>query len=142
MIKIYLKFFCGNNVNIKFLKHVVFAVLTIVHFLIPDVPKEVQDQIEREKYIIQKAIWEVDPGLLDKVRNESALDGNVNSGSDDDVQIGGRKGGMSWRKNTNNDLRRRNLPTSDDDDNDDRDVYSNKRTHRNDGFNYEEEMSV
>lgn len=30
---------------------------------IPDVPKVIQDQIERENLIIQKALWEIKPEL-------------------------------------------------------------------------------
>lgn len=56
-------------------KHLVFFVVSFVNYIIPDVSKEVQEQIDREKHIIQKAIWEVNSEFLNAVRAESALDG-------------------------------------------------------------------
>ncbi|RMZ94526.1 anoctamin-4-like isoform X2, partial [Brachionus plicatilis] len=41
-------------------EHVVFLIVTVMHW-IPDVPKLVQDQIERENLITQKALWEIKP---------------------------------------------------------------------------------
>lgn len=38
----------------------VFLIVTVMHW-IPDVPKLVQDQIERENLITQKALWEIKP---------------------------------------------------------------------------------
>lgn len=39
-------------------EHVVFFILTLMH-MIPSVPKDVKCQIEREKFIAQKALWQV-----------------------------------------------------------------------------------
>jgi hypothetical protein len=47
----------------------------MAHYLIPDVSKEVQEQMEREQHITQKAIWEIDSRFLKDVRAESALEG-------------------------------------------------------------------
>lgn len=46
----------------NFKKHVVFMIVTVMHW-IPDVPKIIQDQIERENLITQRALWEVKPEL-------------------------------------------------------------------------------
>ena len=51
----------------------------MAHFIIPNVSKEIEEQIEREKHIIQKAVWEVDPAFLNEVRAESALDGEISN---------------------------------------------------------------
>ena len=42
-------------------EHVVFFIIFVIHWLIPDVPKRIQDQIEREALITQRALWEVRP---------------------------------------------------------------------------------
>jgi hypothetical protein len=34
----------------------------LIHW-IPDVPKTIEDQIEREKYITQKALWQTKPEI-------------------------------------------------------------------------------
>ncbi|CAF0848775.1 unnamed protein product [Brachionus calyciflorus] len=41
-------------------EHIVFLIVTVMHW-IPDVPKIIQDQIERENLITQRALWEIKP---------------------------------------------------------------------------------
>ncbi len=48
-----IKYFYVNN------QHVVFVLVEIINWLIPDIPKEVQDQIERENIITQRCLWEI-----------------------------------------------------------------------------------
>ena len=66
-------------------KHVVFFILTLMH-CIPDIPQNIQDQIERENFITQKAIWQtkqLSPLELTRVRASSSMFiNNLNSFTD------------------------------------------------------------
>ena len=42
-------------------EHLVFFLISVIHWLVPDVPKRIQDQIEREALITQRALWQVKP---------------------------------------------------------------------------------
>jgi hypothetical protein len=69
-------------------EHVVFFIIFVIHWLIPDVPKRIQDQIEREALITQRALWEVKPqdriisNFLTRIVAEN--NSNTNGGEDED----------------------------------------------------------
>ena len=42
----------------------------LIHW-IPDVPKTIEDQIEREKYITQKALWQTKPEIKSSNKKNS-----------------------------------------------------------------------
>lgn len=116
--------------------------VAVAHFTTPNVSKEIQEQIERENHIIQKAMWEVDPGFLDDVRTESALDGDMtpheNNGEgngessayllDESSKASARHRRRRWRSKLNKNVgsanmdrrqqqqQQRKLPTLDDED--------------------------
>jgi hypothetical protein len=46
------------------MKHLVIFVVGALHWLIPDMPREVKDQIERENLIKQRAMWQINPNSL------------------------------------------------------------------------------
>ena len=39
-------------------KHVVFSIVTLIDWLIPEVPSKIQEQLGREATIVQHALWE------------------------------------------------------------------------------------
>lgn len=66
-----------------------------MHLLIPDVPKEIQDQTERENLITQRALWEVktdtvaralsNPELRKIEVNDNINDENENENDDNEI---------------------------------------------------------
>uniref|UniRef100_A0A671VIY5 Anoctamin n=1 Tax=Sparus aurata TaxID=8175 RepID=A0A671VIY5_SPAAU len=51
-------------------EHMVFAIKTLIAYLIPDLPKDLRDRMRREKYLIQEMMYEAELERLQKERNE------------------------------------------------------------------------
>ncbi|XP_034019164.1 anoctamin-4-like isoform X2 [Thalassophryne amazonica] len=51
-------------------EHMVFAIKTLIAYLIPDLPKDLQDRMRREKYLIQEMMYEAELERLQKEKNE------------------------------------------------------------------------
>lgn len=49
------------------MKHLVFFLVAVMHTCINNVPRHIQNQIDREEIITQKAIWHSKPVNLTKV---------------------------------------------------------------------------
>ncbi|CAF0845476.1 unnamed protein product [Brachionus calyciflorus] len=62
---------CARLVFVVVFEHLVFALVSFVDFLIPDVPLSVQDQIQREAFIVQETIWEAKSEQIHKNLKES-----------------------------------------------------------------------
>lgn len=67
---IYYQVLAARLMFLVFFEHVVFLIVTLMHLMIPNVPKDVKSQIEREKFIAQKALWQVKPNK----ENSNVLD--------------------------------------------------------------------
>lgn len=52
------------------LQHMVFAIKTLIAYLIPDLPKDLRDRMRREKYLIQETMYEAELERLQKEKNE------------------------------------------------------------------------
>ncbi|TKS91086.1 Anoctamin-4 Transmembrane protein 16D [Collichthys lucidus] len=50
--------------------HMVFAIKTLIAYLIPDLPKDLRDRMRREKYLIQEMMYEAELERLQKEKNE------------------------------------------------------------------------
>lgn len=48
----------------------VFAIKTLIAYLIPDLPKDLRDRMRREKYLIQEMMYEAELERLQKEKNE------------------------------------------------------------------------
>lgn len=48
----------------------VFAIKTLIAYLIPDLPKDLRDRMRREKYLIQEMMYEAELDRLQKEKNE------------------------------------------------------------------------
>lgn len=48
----------------------VFAVKTLIAYLIPDLPKDLRDRMRREKYLIQEMMYEAELERLQKEKNQ------------------------------------------------------------------------
>ena len=83
-------------------EHVVFFIIFVIHWLIPDVPKRIQDQIEREALITQRALWEVKPqdriisNFLTRIVAENSSN-TTNGGDYDEDKTRKRVQGLSSR---------------------------------------------
>lgn len=53
-----------------FLQHLVFAIKTLIAYLIPGLPKDLRDRMRREKYLIQEMMYEAELERLQKEKNE------------------------------------------------------------------------
>ncbi|XP_029969201.1 anoctamin-4-like [Salarias fasciatus] len=51
-------------------EHMVFAIKTLIAYLIPDLPKDLRDRMRREKYLIQEMMYEAELERLQKEKNE------------------------------------------------------------------------
>ncbi|XP_037616622.1 anoctamin-4-like [Sebastes umbrosus] len=51
-------------------EHMVFAIKTLIAYLIPDLPKDLRDRMRREKYLIQEMMYEAELDRLQKEKNE------------------------------------------------------------------------
>ncbi|XP_078797813.1 anoctamin-4-like isoform X2 [Oryzias latipes] len=51
-------------------EHMVFAIKTLIAYLIPDLPKDLRDRMRREKYLIQETMYEAELERLQKEKNE------------------------------------------------------------------------
>uniref|UniRef100_A0A8C5AEX3 Anoctamin n=1 Tax=Gadus morhua TaxID=8049 RepID=A0A8C5AEX3_GADMO len=51
-------------------EHLVFAIKTLIAYLIPDLPKDLRDRMRREKYLIQEMMYEAELERLQKEKNE------------------------------------------------------------------------
>ena len=51
-----------------------FFIVSVLHLVIPDVPKNIQEQIDRENLLTQRALWEVKPEVLNNLRTQSSSD--------------------------------------------------------------------
>ncbi|XP_044042132.1 anoctamin-4-like isoform X1 [Siniperca chuatsi] len=51
-------------------EHMVFAIKTLIAYLIPDLPKDLRDRMRREKYLIQEMMYEAELERLQKQKNE------------------------------------------------------------------------
>ena len=51
-----------------------FFIVSVLHLVIPDVPKKIQEQIDRENLLTQRALWEVKPEVLNNLRAQSSSD--------------------------------------------------------------------
>ncbi|XP_068163555.1 anoctamin-4-like isoform X1 [Antennarius striatus] len=51
-------------------EHMVFAIKTLIAYLIPDLPKDLQDRMRREKYLIQEMMYEAELERLQKEKNK------------------------------------------------------------------------
>jgi hypothetical protein len=105
----------------------VFFIVTFLHWLIPDTPKVIRDQIERENYITQRALWEYKPvqlanvGLSSIIRTETMLRRLANQselGNDDDENRMSREN-LSKLFTRKLSLSKLNALDDDDDDDDD-----------------------
>ena len=47
-----------------------FAIKTLIAYLIPDLPKDLRDRMRREKYLIQEMMYEAELERLQKEKNE------------------------------------------------------------------------
>ena len=59
---------CDNALCVS--QHMVFAIKTLIAYLIPDLPKDLRDRMRREKYLIQEMMYEAELERLQKERNE------------------------------------------------------------------------
>ncbi|KAG7497295.1 anoctamin-4 isoform X1 [Solea senegalensis] len=50
-------------------EHMVFAIKTLIAYLIPDLPKDLRDRMRREKYLIQEMMYEAELERLQKEKN-------------------------------------------------------------------------
>lgn len=60
-----------------FLQHMVFAIKTLIAYLIPDLPKDLRDRMRREKYLIQEMMYEAELDRLQKEKNEKKKKGRA-----------------------------------------------------------------
>ncbi|XP_038155697.1 anoctamin-4-like isoform X1 [Cyprinodon tularosa] len=51
-------------------EHMVFAIKTLIAYLIPDLPKDLRDRMRREKYLIQEMMYEAELERLQKEKDE------------------------------------------------------------------------
>uniref|UniRef100_G3Q7C6 Anoctamin n=1 Tax=Gasterosteus aculeatus aculeatus TaxID=481459 RepID=G3Q7C6_GASAC len=51
-------------------EHMVFAIKTLIAYLIPDLPKDLRDRMRREKYLIQEMMYEAELERLQREKNE------------------------------------------------------------------------
>ncbi|XP_056131795.1 anoctamin-4-like [Lampris incognitus] len=51
-------------------EHMVFAIKTLIAYLIPDLPKDLRDRMRREKYLIQEMMYEAELERLQKEKNK------------------------------------------------------------------------
>ncbi|KAF7228888.1 anoctamin-4 isoform X1 [Nothobranchius furzeri] len=51
-------------------EHMVFAIKTLIAYLIPDLPKDLRDRMRREKYLIQEMMYEAELERLQKEKRE------------------------------------------------------------------------
>uniref|UniRef100_A0A3Q3QNI9 Anoctamin n=1 Tax=Monopterus albus TaxID=43700 RepID=A0A3Q3QNI9_MONAL len=56
--------------RLAFIIHMVFAIKTLIAYLIPDLPKDLRDRMRREKYLIQEMMYEAELERLQKEKNE------------------------------------------------------------------------
>ncbi|XP_058161610.1 anoctamin-3 isoform X5 [Dasypus novemcinctus] len=52
-------------------EHLVFAIKSFIAFLIPDIPKDINDRIRREKYLVQEMMYEAELEHLQQQRRKS-----------------------------------------------------------------------
>lgn len=53
-----------------FLQHLVFAIKTLIIYLIPGLPKNLRDRMRREKHLIQEMMYEAELERLQKEKKE------------------------------------------------------------------------
>ncbi|XP_026183123.1 anoctamin-4 isoform X2 [Mastacembelus armatus] len=58
-------------------EHMVFAIKTLIAYLIPDLPKDLRDRMRREKYLIQEMMYEAELDRLQKEKNEKKKKGRA-----------------------------------------------------------------
>uniref|UniRef100_A0A1A8K498 Anoctamin n=1 Tax=Nothobranchius kuhntae TaxID=321403 RepID=A0A1A8K498_NOTKU len=58
-------------------EHMVFAIKTLIAYLIPDLPKDLRDRMRREKYLIQEMMYEAELERLQKEKREKKKKGRV-----------------------------------------------------------------
>jgi len=65
-------------------QHIVFLILTILHTFIPSVPNDVNSQIKREQFIVQKALWQARShvprpiGFIEPIDERTDSSNNIN----------------------------------------------------------------
>lgn len=58
-----------------FLQHLVFAIKTLITYLIPGLPKNLRDRMRREKHLIQEMMYEAELERLQREKNEKMKKG-------------------------------------------------------------------
>ena len=92
-------------------EHVVFFIIFVIHWLIPDVPKRIQDQIEREALITQRALWEVRPqdnvinNFLTRIaaKNNNTSTANLNHDDQTRLSVEGLRSRVEFQSQESND---------------------------------------
>lgn len=57
-----------------FLQHMVFAIKTLISYLIPDLPKDLRERMRREKHLIQELMYEAELERLQREKKKKKND--------------------------------------------------------------------